>query len=152
MPGIQIDNDFNIHIASEEEYTEAKALRAHVFREVLKLNLSEEHDMDTAYTCNIVMIHANRVVGNLRIYDGYESILLGRIVVDPIFGGRGLGKKLVDYAVDYIKNNGKYKCFNHVNLWSRFETKVFYEKCGFYNKGETKDFGEIRTLWMYRDL
>ena len=54
------------------------------------------------------------------------------VVIDKSYRGKGLGKVIVDYCVDYAKNNGCYK----VILSSDKKNTEFYKICGFKNKNQ----------------
>ncbi|KAF8045237.1 hypothetical protein N665_5370s0003 [Sinapis alba] len=53
------------------------------------------------------------------------------VVVDSVFRGKHLGKKVVEFLMDHCRAMGCYK----VILDCSVEKKVFYEKCGLVNKG-----------------
>lgn len=52
------------------------------------------------------------------------------VVVDNEYRGKGLGKMLIDYGVNYAKDNGCYK----IILNCAEKNIKFYEKCGFSSK------------------
>ncbi|CAA7018133.1 unnamed protein product [Microthlaspi erraticum] len=53
------------------------------------------------------------------------------IVVDSGVRGKHLGKKVVEFLTDHCRSMGCYK----VILDCSVENKVFYEKCGLFNRG-----------------
>ena len=52
------------------------------------------------------------------------------VVVDPSYSNKGLGKKMMNFAMNYCKNNGCYK----IILNCSDNNVGFYEKCGFIKK------------------
>jgi glucosamine-phosphate N-acetyltransferase len=52
------------------------------------------------------------------------------VVVDDEYRGKGLGKILIDYGINYAKDNGCYK----IILNCADKNIKFYEKCGFNHK------------------
>ncbi|KAF8052396.1 hypothetical protein N665_1562s0007 [Sinapis alba] len=53
------------------------------------------------------------------------------VVVDSKFRGKQLGKRVVEFLTDHSRSMGCYK----VILDCSVEKKVFYEKCGMFNRG-----------------
>lgn len=85
----------------------------------------ENTDLKTLVATITILIE-NKIIHNMGKVCHIEDV-----VVDESMRGFGLGKIIVDYAVNYAIEIGCYKtildCSNH-NI-------VFYEKCGFKNKG-----------------
>ena len=48
------------------------------------------------------------------------------VFINPTFRGRGIGKKLIQYLLEFAKNSGCYKCILNCDK----ETIPFYQKCG----------------------
>ena len=48
------------------------------------------------------------------------------VFINPTFRGRGVGKKLIQYLLEFAKNSGCYKCILNCDK----ETIPFYQKCG----------------------
>jgi GNAT superfamily N-acetyltransferase len=63
-----------------------------------------------------------------------EAGYFGLLSVDPVFQGRGLGRKLIDQAEDLCRSAGCYvmqiRVLNH-----RTELPPFYEKLGYHSAG-----------------
>lgn len=85
----------------------------------------------------IIRNETNKVIATAAIFIEHKFIhklsSVGHIedvVVDLNYRGLGLGKMLVDYCVEYAKNNNCYK----VILNCSNENVGFYEKCDFINK------------------
>jgi len=73
----------------------------------------------------ITILIEKKLIHNLSCVGHIEDV-----IVDKNFRGLGLGKKLVDYAITYCKNNSCYKVILNCN-----ENLIhFYENCGFLHK------------------
>ena len=58
-----------------------------------------------------------------------STLYIDDLCVDAAMRGRGIGKVLYDYAVEYARENGYYNLT--LNVWSCNESALrFYEKCG----------------------
>ena len=57
------------------------------------------------------------------------TLYIDDLCVDEAFRGRGIGKVLYDFAVDYARENGYYNLT--LNVWAcNPSAQHFYEKCG----------------------
>ena len=58
-----------------------------------------------------------------------STLYIDDLCVDKAFRGRGIGKVLYDYAVEYARENGYYNLT--LNVWAcNPSAQRFYEKCG----------------------
>ena len=58
-----------------------------------------------------------------------STLYIDDLCVDKAFRGRGIGKVLYDYAVEYARENGYYNLT--LNVWACNPSAMrFYEKCG----------------------
>ena len=76
----------------------------------------------------MTLIEDERIIGHLILRNtdkNNEIIRLGFIIVDPSFRGNGIGKKLINLAIDYAKNYLKAK---EINL-GVFENNIPAYKC-----------------------
>ena len=73
------------------------------------------------------------------------------IVVDPEVSGKGIGKKLIRHAEDFVKQqNGRLILVETSSKESYGKTKEFYIKCGYILLAEIKHFySEGESLLMY---
>ena len=71
-------------------------------------------------------------VGMLRIIGDYAyAFYFNDVIVDPMFQGMGLGKKLIDFSINYIQNE---YCNDHlftISLLANYNAYSFYQKIGF---------------------
>ena len=65
------------------------------------------------------LIHGGKCVGHIEDF-----------VVDEMYRGNGIGKKMLDYCKEYAKKNNCYKIILDCND----NMKVFYERNGFIDK------------------
>ncbi|KAI7822266.1 putative acetyl transferase [Kickxella alabastrina] len=151
MPGTQPDTTYNIHLASHEEYQQSIALRLYVFCDIQGFPRGDEPDKYDAQALQVVITHTGKVVGSLRIIKSPDATKLGRIVIHPEHQGKGLGRKLIEYAEIVIRNSEDYDV-KSVKLGSQWDKKLFYEKCGYEPKGDIYDDGGSPHIWMHKDL
>lgn len=74
-------------------------------------------------------------------YEGEEdnTLEVGCMYMSPDFFGKGYGRKAMEFAVDFAKDNG----FKKIILWVLEENvgaRAFYEKCGYIFDGEKKEY------------
>lgn len=92
-------------------------------------NLNDNHLVKVMYDVDnnkiissITIIIENKLIRNMGKVGHIEDF-----VVDKEYRRRGLGKKMIKYAINYCKKMGCYK----VILDCNDDKSIFYEKCGF---------------------
>ena len=78
----------------------------------------------------------NVIVAYTRIFksgDYYKNASIGRVVVLKKYRGKELGKKIMIYSINYIKNNLKGE---KIELSAQKYLDKFYKELGFYKTGE----------------
>lgn len=72
------------------------------------------------------------------------------LAVNKEYQGRGIGKKLVNKFISFLKKKGAHK----INLSITNRKNIpFYEKLGFENiHFVKKDYFGLDTYWMYKDI
>lgn len=85
----------------------------------------------------------------LRAVSKDNCYKIERVVTAQTFRGRGLGKSLMNNALETIKSLGVYK---NVYLSAQLEVVDFYQCWGFITKGAAYDDGGILHKDMYLDL
>ena len=67
---------------------------------------------------------------NHSVLTDVKSLYVDDLCVDEKFRGKGIGKKLLNFAIELAKEKG---CYNvTLNVWSRNQSALkFYEACGF---------------------
>ncbi len=81
---------------------------------------------DVIAVCNDEVIGMGRLVG-----DGVMYWYLQEIIVLPEFQGKGIGTRIVDRLLEYIKDNTPPGTFVSIGLTAATGKDTFYEKFGF---------------------
>ncbi len=122
---------------AEEEWQRAGAysVRIEGMNRQFHISLREEFDEhDGAGTRYIVLLDDGYPVATCRFYGtGLRRVTLGRVVVLPEYRGRGLGRRLITEAEDWLRELG---C-DLVELESRVEAVEFYRGLGYRTTGDT---------------
>lgn len=73
-----------------------------------------------------------KYIGMLRILgDGAYSFYFNDVIIIPDFQKKGLGKRLISEAFDYIRTNYCKDTMFSVSLFANIMSEGFYEKVGF---------------------
>lgn len=86
----------------------------------------ENNLFDVIAVCNDEVIGMGRLVG-----DGVMYWYLQEIIVLPEFQGKGIGTRIVDRLLEYIKDNTTPGTFVTIGLTAATGKDTFYEKFGF---------------------
>lgn len=112
------------------ELYEILKVRAEVFvmeQEILYNDLDNKD-----YKSYHLMVKENdEIIGYLRIIQvgvSYETMSIGRVLVLKSERKRQIGRKMLEKAIDYIKNDLKEK---EITISAQFYLKKFYESLGF---------------------
>ncbi|MDP0488880.1 MAG: GNAT family N-acetyltransferase [Fusobacterium sp. JB020] len=112
------------------ELYEILKVRAEVFvmeQEILYNDLDNKD-----YKSYHLMVKENdEIIGYLRIIEAgvsYETMSIGRVLVLKSERKRQIGRKMLEKAIDYIKNDLKEK---EITISAQFYLKKFYESLGF---------------------
>jgi len=73
--------------------------------------------------------------------NGKSNGFIENVITDTQYRKRGIGKKVIELAIEYGKQNNCYKIVLQ-SSYKRKENHIFYEKCGF--DGDLKRAFEIR--------
>jgi GNAT superfamily N-acetyltransferase len=101
-------------------------------------------------------IDTDRVIGTVGVYtyreDEKESCWISWFCVHPSFRGRGIGKKLLQFAIQLARQAGK----KYLRLYtsthpSEANAHALYEKCGFRITGK-KSWKECDIVYLELDL
>ena len=88
----------NYHELTKEEIVAIYKARIETFIVGQKLNYQEIDDTDTISWHLFEMNDANEVISYLRIIPEKEKILLGRVLIDNRYRGKGKGRALLERA------------------------------------------------------
>ena len=86
----------------------------------------ENNLFDVIAVCNDEVIGMGRLVG-----DGVMYWYLQEIIVLPEFQGKGIGTRIIDRLLEYIKDNTTPGTFVSIGLTAATGKDTFYEKFGF---------------------
>jgi len=73
--------------------------------------------------------------------NGKSIGFIENVITDEKYRKKGIGKKVIEMAIEYGKQNNCYKIILQ-SSYKRKENHIFYEKCGF--DGDSKKAFEIR--------
>jgi GNAT superfamily N-acetyltransferase len=73
--------------------------------------------------------------------NGKSNGFIENVITDEKYRKKGIGKKVIEMAIEYGKQNNCYKIILQ-SSYKRKENHIFYEKCGF--DGDSKRAFEIR--------
>ncbi|KAJ2784255.1 hypothetical protein H4R18_001243 [Coemansia javaensis] len=144
---------YSIRVASAAEQQQAVGVRIRVFVEIQKFPLETEVDELDEAAVHVVLVDESlggRVVGTLRIIRAGDAAKLGRVVVLPEHQGRGLGRRLVEFAEQHIAAAPEFRECTHVKLGSQCDKRGFYEKCGYAAEGDVYDELGCPHIWMHK--
>ena len=116
---------------AEEEWQRAGAysVRIQGMNRQHHISLREEFDEhDGEGTRYIVLLDGDYPVATCRFYPlDSDSVMIGRVVVLPEYRGKGLGRRVIIEAEEWIRELG----FQRVTVDSRTVATEFYRKLGF---------------------
>ena len=102
-------------------------LRQKVLRTPLGLRFSKEELQAEQNQLNIVAITDNIVIGGMLLVKEDHKIKMRQVCVDPNFQSHGIGKKLLDFANIFAKENN----FNAIYCHARLTAQNFYLTNGY---------------------
>jgi GNAT superfamily N-acetyltransferase len=97
----------------------------------------------------VTAIFENKIIGLTRVSgDGGYTVLIQDVIVLPDYQNKGIGKKLMEKAMEFIKEKFIKKDQNiFINLISAKDREPFYEKVGFEKRPNEK-FGAGMSQWI----
>jgi GNAT superfamily N-acetyltransferase len=100
----------------------------------------------------ITAIIDKKIVGLTRVSgDGGYTILITDVIVIPEYQGKGIGKKLMEKAMDYIRNDFLQKGQTvFINLMAAKGRELFYKKYGFEERPNER-VGAGMTQWIKKE-
>ncbi len=123
-------------------------VRETVFIDEQKVSRREEMDEFEDKATHIVAYYNDEIAGCARIRFLENRSKLERIAVLPEFRKKGVGRKIVEFLVDYSKKMGAEEAVMHAQI----NANDFYMKCGFLPRGEEFMEADIRHVEMYMKL
>ena len=81
------------------------------------------------------------------MWDHGYVVYIADVIVRPDFQGKGIGRELMNYAMNYIKSKLKPGWRIMVNLQAAKDKEGFYKKFGFIER-PNEDFGPGMHQWI----
>ena len=142
------------------EYCIAKRQHLPMILELYKQLLPEENPIDIILANKIwdeiekngtkyfIAMEDNKIISSCYLAiisnltrSGKSNGFIENVITDEKYRKKGIGKKIIEMAIEYGKRNNCYKIILQ-SSFKRKENHVFYEKCGF--DGNSKRAFEIR--------
>ncbi len=114
-------------ITLQKEITKAFAIRMRVFVKEQGVPAEIELDADDQRATHLLASVGPRAVGTARVVEQPGSAKIGRMAVLKTYRGRGVGKKLLQRAIEAAKKRGVRKIYLHAQV----PVIEFYESMGF---------------------
>ena len=119
-------------INGEEELQKILDIRKRVFIEEQGVSEKRERDGLEDKADQFIVLDDEKEIGCARIRFIDNKAKLERIAILPEYRRKGLGKKLVNYLIDYSKNKGVKEIYLH----GQVRIQKFYEGLGFKARGD----------------
>ena len=97
---------------------------------------------------HVILFYDNVPAGCARIRNAESGSKIERVAILGDYRGRGLGKKLMEFTIDYLRENG----VEEAHTDSQYQVKDFYAKIGFKEIGEPFQEAGIKHIKMSRRL
>jgi predicted GNAT family N-acyltransferase len=91
-------------------------------------------------------LQGDQIVGTLRILAEDDHVKIGRVAVKKDHRKLGIGRKIMETAMNYIQNSG----YTTIVLGAQLEVVPFYQKLGFVEEGEIFDDAGIDHIMMVK--
>ena len=96
----------------------------------------------------VTAIYNNEIIGMARVCgDGGYTVTIADVIVKPDFQNKGIGKKLMQEIMVYLKNSLKEGQEIFVNLMAAKNKEYFYRQYGFEERPNDK-LGAGMTQWI----
>lgn len=122
----------------------ALALRRDVFVGEQHVPAEEEFDAYDLTATHVVALDDGDVVGALRILFLPEHVKIGRVVVGRHARGRGIARKMMEFAMRLARSRGETKFY----LTAQTDKVGLYQKLGFVAYGQEFQDGGMPHLAM----
>lgn len=119
-------------------------LREQVFTIGQQCSEPDIDDIDLRST-HLFAYDNDNLVAYLRIYDKNNAKTLGRVVVNPDYQGKGLGRKLMKQAILYLDKNFPDK---PIQMSAQHYLEKFYQSLGFVSIGAIYKEADIDHIFM----
>ena len=123
------------------------AIRKKVFIEEQNVPIDIEMDGLDDKANHVIAYLDNKPIGCARIRAN-SFAKLERIAVMKDHRGKGFGRKITEFLIDYCKQ----KNVNEIRLHAQMYTADFYKKLGFLERGKTFFEADIEHIEMYMSI
>ncbi|MDG2090335.1 MAG: GNAT family N-acetyltransferase [Gammaproteobacteria bacterium] len=130
------------------EYKAILKLRSTILRTPLGKKLSSIDTIGEEDQLHFGCMNKDQLIGCIVVKpsDKEDSAKLRQMAVDASFQGKGVGKQLISYAENHLKEKG----FKNLELSARKSAQVFYKKLGYETIGEFYLEQGIEHIKMYK--
>ena len=135
-------------IRNKKEMEDVLEVRRVVFIAGQKVPEKRERDGLDETAKHVLVLYNSQPVGCARVRFIEGNAKLERIAILEKYRGLGLGKKLMDFLIEYCEKEGCQKIVMH----SQYYIKNFYKKCGFEQKGKIFMDAGIEHIEMQKML
>lgn len=131
-------------VDTEKDMEAILNLRKEVFVEEQGVPIKEEidvfDDVNHKKSMHIIVTDKGQVVGTLRVVNRTDYAKIGRVAVKKEFRGKGIGAKMMDFAIEECLRENLFNVRNkYFYLESQVDAIPFYEKLGFKAYGDEFD-------------
>lgn len=138
-------NNFKIKLVeNQNEFNQIMEIRKKVFVEEQNVPLNIEIDGLDSETDHVIAFLDDEPIGCARIRTN-KIAKLERIAIIKKHRGKGFGKRLTNFLIDYCKK----KNFNEICVHSQTYVSGFYKKHGFIIRGKPFYEADIEHVEMY---
>lgn len=137
-------------IKRPEELNDAYKVRKLVFQKEQGIDKRLDFDGKDEALYHIVAYYNDNPIGTTRIQylNNGKSAKIERTAVLQNYRGYGVGKQIIKYTIDYLKE----KRIEKVILNAQEHAKGFYEKLGFKQEGEIFKEAGLPHVRMHKEL
>lgn len=112
----------------------------------LKETLKDYIESDQTY--HVFCLEEATLMGYMIIWESASYGQIIDLVIDRKYRGKGLGLKMVNFAIDYFKSNGINIVSLEVKVSNHAAIKL-YEKAGFRNDHTIKNYYKTEDAYFY---
>jgi len=135
----------DIHIVDTDAgFDHCRAIRMKVFVEEQAVPADLEMDDLDADATHILATVDGKPAGTARMVDRGTSVKIGRVAVVKEYRGGGVGRMIMDFAIDEARRRG----YTEAVLSSQTYVIPFYERLGFVAEGPEYDDAGIPHRMM----
>jgi GNAT superfamily N-acetyltransferase len=136
------------------EFTDRLSISDYVaLRKAVDFKALSPRQAETALKNCVFLVVAkrnNETIGMTRlIFDGAYIAVLADVIMLPEYQGRGIGKTMIEKALEYLKTNMTNGEQVLVMLMSTQDKEGFYEKLGFI-KRPNETYGAGMSQWLLK--